>query len=653
MASGVEPDEVVENEAGDTVVKPGAGLGSSFWWLWGSSSFSNLADGMAKIALPLIAVGVTDSPVLIAGLGVALTSPWLLFALLAGAVVDRVDRRRAMFVANTFRATLLLILALLFLLDLGSIWALYVVAFGIGTAETLYDTSAQSILPQVVGRQLLSRANARLHAAELTANQFIGPPLGGLLVAAGAAVSLAAPAALWVVAVGLLLLVCGSFRVNHNSGSTLRSDIAEGLRFLWRNQILRTFAIMVGVFNFASSATFTILVLHAVGPGSSLQLSEPGYALLLTSVAAGMLVGSLAAAWVEKRLGRFLSLAVALTGSTLIYAVLIFSANPLLIGAGFFAGGVAIALWNVIAVSLRQRITPDHLLGRINSSNRLLAWGTLPLGAAAGGVIAEYFGFQAVFVTMGLLTVAVLAGLGSITNKKIENAEREAAMPVQQQGASSGHVVLLGDSIFDNQAYVDGGPDVAQQLRQELPGDWSCTLLAVDGDRIADVVRQLRLLPPDTTHLVVSVGGNDALGFAPLLEEDAGTVTDALLILGKAQDRFAADYDAMIGAIAVKGLPTAVGTIYDTPPSAPGQRIIRTALALFNDSITRAAFQRGVSVIDLRLICNEDRDYANPIEPSVHGGQKIARAIAAFVLSNGKEQRSIVVAAEPQDQTAL
>lgn len=366
MARVGEPEQFVQRVVSTR-------LGSSFWWLWGSSSFSNLADGMAKIALPLIAVGITDSPVLIAGLGVAFTAPWLLFALLAGAVVDRVDRRRAMFVANTFRTALLMILTLFFVLDFGSIWALYVVAFGIGTAETVYDTSAQSILPQVVGRELLSRANARLHAAELTANQFIGPPLGGLLVAAGAAISLAAPAFLWAVALGLLLLVHGSFRVNHNSSSTLRSDIAEGLRFLWRNQILRTFAIMVGIFNFASSATFTILVLHAVGPASSLQLSEPGYALLLTAVAAGMLVGSLAAAWVEQRLGRFLSLAVALTGSTLIYAVLIFSKNPLLIGAGFLAGGAAIALWNVIAVSLRQRITPDHLLGRINSSNRLLA----------------------------------------------------------------------------------------------------------------------------------------------------------------------------------------------------------------------------------------------------------------------------------------
>lgn len=246
--------------------------------------------------------------------------------------------------------------------------------------------------------------------------------------------------------------------------------------------------------------------------------------------------------------------------------------------------------------------------------------------------------------------VAVI-DLGGVTRKKMENAEREAAMPAQQPGVLSGHVVLLGDSIFDNQAYVDGGPDVVQQLRQELPGDWSCTLLAVDGNRITDVVRQLRLLPPDTTHLVVSVGGNDALGFAPLLEEDAGTVTDALLILAKAQDRFTADYDAMLDAVVAAGLLTAVSTIYDTPPSGPGHRTIRSALALFNDAITRAAFGRGVSLLDVRLICNEDQDYANPIEPSAHGGRKIARAVAALVLANGKNQRSVVVGTEPPDQS--
>jgi hypothetical protein len=205
-------------------------------------------------------------------------------------------------------------------------------------------------------------------------------------------------------------------------------------------------------------------------------------------------------------------------------------------------------------------------------------------------------------------------------------------------------VVLLGDSIFDNGAYVPGGPDVVHQLRGVLPPGWRATLLAVDGDVTAGVVRQLHSLPPDATHLAVSVGGNDALQFAYLLDQQAGTVAGGLMLLEAAQRQFAGAYAAMLDAVAAAGLPLAVCTVYDTPPSEPNQRIIRTALAIFNDCITRAAFARAVSLIDLRLICDEDADYANPIEPSVRGGAKIARAVAAFLGAGGGGPHSRVIA---------
>lgn len=209
--------------------------------------------------------------------------------------------------------------------------------------------------------------------------------------------------------------------------------------------------------------------------------------------------------------------------------------------------------------------------------------------------------------------------------------------------SSTGHVVLLGDSIFDNKVYVEGGPDVVHQLRGELPPTWQATLLAIDGDVISGVLRQLRSLPRDATHLVISVGGNDALGFAYLLQSPASSVAEVLRWFGDAQDRFAADYGAMAEAVAATGLPAAVCTIYDTPASGPDYRIIRTAASFFNDCITRAAFARGLSLIDLRLICNEDGDYANPIEPSVQGGAKIARAIAAVVgLRRGSAASAVI-----------
>jgi MFS family permease len=247
--------------AGERAAPAGrAPLGTGFWRLWTSSALSNLADGVFKVVLPLVAIRFTKSPTMIAGLTFALTLPWLLFALPAGALADRLDRRRAMLGANAVRAALLLAITLAVLSDAGSIWVLYAVALCIGAAETIYDTSAQSILPLVVPRGLLSRANGRLHAAELTANQFVGPPLGGLLVPLGAAAAFASPAALWAVAVGVLWLVHGPFRVPRERRTTMRADVAEGLRFLWRHRVLRTLAAMVGVSNLASNATFSILV---------------------------------------------------------------------------------------------------------------------------------------------------------------------------------------------------------------------------------------------------------------------------------------------------------------------------------------------------------------------------------------------------------
>lgn len=209
-----------------------------------------------------------------------------------------------------------------------------------------------------------------------------------------------------------------------------------------------------------------------------------------------------------------------------------------------------------------------------------------------------------------------------------------------------GHVILLGDSIFDNSAYVGGAPDVVRQVRGKLPFGWKASLLAVDGAVTRGVLSQLGRLPADATHLVVSAGGNDALGASGVLSQSVGNVAEAVSLLEIAQSRFAADYEEMAEAAASRGLPTALCTIYDTPPSGPDYRLLRTALCVFNDIITREAFRRGLPLIDLRLICGEDEDYANPIEPSARGGDKIAGAIAAFAAAApGPPGRSQVIAA--------
>ncbi|MHA7066835.1 SGNH/GDSL hydrolase family protein [Azospirillum argentinense] len=210
--------------------------------------------------------------------------------------------------------------------------------------------------------------------------------------------------------------------------------------------------------------------------------------------------------------------------------------------------------------------------------------------------------------------------------------------------ASMPHIVLLGDSIFDNSAYVGGGPDVTAQLRLRLPSGWRATLRAEDGAVTSSVVRQIQQCPPDATHLIVSVGGNDALRHSGLLDEGARSVAAVVNRLGEIRERFQGDYRTMLDAVLASRLPTAVCTIYDAHyPDPLRQRLVITGLTIFNDVITREAFIRGLPLIDLRLVCDKAEDYANPIEPSVQGGAKIAAAIAALTTSHNWSQRRSAV----------
>jgi len=407
-------------------------LGGRYWRFLSASALSNLADGIVKVGLPLVAVAYTRSPALVAGVAIAFSLPWLLFALPAGALADRFDRRRAMLAANTLRAVLVGLLAVAVALDVGSIWLVYVVAFAVGVTETLHDTAGQSILPQLVARDLLPQANGRLGAVERTANAFIGPPLAGFLVAGGVALALAGPAGLWALAVVAMLFVGGRFRVERVTTTSLRADIAEGLRFLWRHRLLRTLALMVGGSNFTTNAALSVLVLYAVGAGSAVGLTEPAYGLLLTALAAGIVVGALTATRLQRLLGRVWTLRVALASWAGLIGVPALTTNPYVIGAVFFGSGVLAAAWDVVTVSLRQRITPDRLLGRVNGAYRLLAWGSVPLGAAAGGLLAELFGLRAVFAVMGVAALLLPFGLVRVTDAAIDAAEREADRPAHR-----------------------------------------------------------------------------------------------------------------------------------------------------------------------------------------------------------------------------
>ena len=220
------------------------------------------------------------------------------------------------------------------------------------------------------------------------------------------------------------------------------------------------------------------------------------------------------------------------------------------------------------------------------------------------------------------------------------------ALPARAEQSQAMNVVLLGDSIFDNKAYVGDGPDVIAQLRAALPSGASATLAARDGATTSDIAGQLAAMPKDATHLIVSVGGNDALQEKGLIEESARSVAEVLDKLAKIKAAFRKSYATMLDGVVARKLPAAVCTIYEARYQDPTTRAIAaTGLSVFNDVILREAFARGLPVIDLRLIFNDDADYANDIEPSVKGGAKLVKVIASLVTTaDFKQRRSVIYA---------
>jgi MFS family permease len=403
-------------------------LGPNFHKALVASGFANLADGVFQVALPLLAVQLTRSPLLIAGVNLAARLPWLL-ALVAGALADRLDRRQTMVRVNLVRTVVLAGLALAVATDLASLAMLYAVALLLGCAETLFDTSAQSLLPAIVPRDQLTTANSRLFAVELVANTFVGPPLGGLLAAVGLAVAMGAPAAAYLAGAGCLALIAGSFRATgaEPAGPTrLRDEIAEGARFVWRHPVLRPLAIMLGVENMAFAAVFSVFVLFAVEPGP-MGLSRAGYGILLAAEGVGSLLGTWLAVPAERRLGRVRTLVVSVVLCAATLVVYVLTTSPVLVGISFAVSGVGMVLWNVVTVSLRQRITPDRLLGRMNAAYRLVGWGMMPIGSLLGGLLAEWLGLRPTFLVAAVITLATLVGFRWVTEAAVARAEAAEA----------------------------------------------------------------------------------------------------------------------------------------------------------------------------------------------------------------------------------
>jgi MFS family permease len=368
------------------------GLGRDYWKLWGASVISNLGDGTSVIAYPWLASLLTRNPALIAGLGVAQRLPWLLFTLPAGAITDRSDRRTLMVAMNTIRCVISLVVAVGVLQGWMSIPLLYLAVLILGFAEVLYDNSAQTILPSVVPKEHLERANGNLWGAELITNQFMGPPIGGFLIAVAVSLPFVLDGVTFAVSAVLIFAISGSFRAQRTGDQeaattatrSMRREIADGVRWLWRNSLLRALAIILGLMNGLTTLAFATFVLFVQ---EILDLSAGAFGVLMTAGAVGGVLGSQAAPAVSRRLGPGPSLYLTIIAGAVTSVATGLTSSALLVGAMAATFMFSAVLWNVITVSLRQTIIPDELLGRVNSVYRFFGWGMMPIGAFLGGVL--------------------------------------------------------------------------------------------------------------------------------------------------------------------------------------------------------------------------------------------------------------------------
>lgn len=399
---------------------------------------SNTGDGVGTVALPLLAESLTRDPLVFAGVAVASRLPWLFFALQAGAIADRVDRRRLMWLSNAVRFVLMGALGIAVLADVDTIWLLYVVALLLGVAETLFDNASQAILPSVVDQQdLLETANGRLFAGEIVTNNFLGPPLGGLLFGLTAAVPILFDAGTFLISAGLIAAMTGSYVARPRAtgdvaapATKMREQIREGLSWLWSHRLLRSLAILLGFMNGTTTMGLAVFTLFAVGEESVLGLGPFGYAVLLTSGAIGSVIGSLGAERLVLRFGRGPMLWLTLLAATGVPLTIGLASNVVVVALAWIVFGFTSVVWNVITVSLRQTIIPDHLLGRVNSVYRFLGWGAMPVGALLGGLVAEVLDIRGPFlVAAGIMLVATVVFARGITSAAIDQARMDGAEP--------------------------------------------------------------------------------------------------------------------------------------------------------------------------------------------------------------------------------
>lgn len=414
-----------------------AGKRSGFGALWASQATSNLGDGLLVVAAPLLAVSMTRDPVIVAGMTVVQFLPWLLFTLPAGALTDRMDRRKILLAGNLLRGLGFALLALSLIVGWRHVGLLYAAVFLAGTAETLVDNAALTIPPRLVPRDRLEQANGRLFATQSVVNTFIGPPAGAFLFAATASLVFFTGAGLFALA-GLAALLLPQLlptpedqpKGNRSPGS-VGAEIRAGWSHFWGHKLLRRVAFISAAINFFGAATGALLVLLATG---AYGVSAASYALFITVPAAGAILGSLIAEKIVPAIGGGpITWAAALIPAAS-YIVLGIGTNTPLALTALFLAAVATSCNQIVVSTLRQAAVPDHLLGRVTAAYRFIVLGVVPFGALAGGILAQTLGIRAPFLAAGAgLTLAAFLFASRVTTSALRQAESDNSQQLLTQ----------------------------------------------------------------------------------------------------------------------------------------------------------------------------------------------------------------------------
>ena len=383
-----------------------APLGRRFWTVLGASAVDGIGDGALAAALPLLTVTFTHDPRIVSLVGALAYLPWLLISLPAGAIIDRSDHGRVMWASQLGQGLVVGLLATLIATGHANIPIIIAAAFLVGIGEVMFSNASQSIIPSIVERKSLPRANNLLYIVQTVTQSFAGPPLGAVLFVAALALPFGVDAATFVASAALIATLPRRERtVPLQDRVPMRQSIAEGLRWIRSNRLLRTLALMLGVNNLAGQLGQATLVLFAT---QSLGLTPQLFGVLFVGAALGGVAGGLAAPRIVRSLGELRCLILAPTVISIAYLLGGLVTNGIELGATLAVGTFAITQWNVVTVSLRQRVVPPGLLGRVNSVYRMLGWGLIPVGAILGGWVAATWGLRAPLPVAGALRALVL-----------------------------------------------------------------------------------------------------------------------------------------------------------------------------------------------------------------------------------------------------